>query len=758
MKSLALCMIVKNEEEMLGGCLESIKEFVDEIIVVDTGSSDNTKQIALDHGAKVFDFEWINDFAAARNYAKAQSSCDYVMALDADERFNSEVGDAMRTALNNQGAKVGFIRLTNARSIEDDVASVLSGVNADGTATYLPRFLLNVDGNDWVGRVHEAPTQLHGAFYLDADLVHLGADSDYRSSKGKGLRNLKLLEQILIEDPDQPPIFYSYLAGERESVGDVNGFLEALDIGWKKSLWYVENSFDKGYANSGILSIYPAVLLARNQYKEGLQALAMLIKHLDIFSTNAVNTLWQVIQTCFQVNFPQREKELFYDIILEALNLLIDLHGVSFQEPTISGATSYKALQMQVLVLAKMRRFDEAHAVLQVAYEYKDADAEVTYATQMMHLELLIEQGDLTNCLTMYTDILQENLHQSPDIWILGALLLLVMGQDDDANQYIHRAIDMPNRTFASRHRMNILKGLHVRMSLLKGTPFAGVGAYGVIGSILAREPMKTIHNVPSTLIESVVERYVDLNKVESLLPFFDDRAEHILPGVGPIVQKKLEAYGVVLEDDGKKTPIVIVGDDSVEIEPIFRAHPDMQVVDFTQEEIHEISTELNAAEEQDLEDLLFGGLDLLDEDDTGELVRTKEILSQKLDGIVGNPVLNWHSEWPVSALPTVCSEYKSVFYLGSPLRHASDSTGLYQWHISNASIPSVLGSEFVFVNAKMMKSKPQFMVQKMMAKLGVTPFNMDEVAYSIRWEPSELDNNFPAESDQAILKNWKFI
>jgi hypothetical protein len=241
-------------------------------------------------------------------------------------------------------------------------------------------------------------------------------------------------------------------------------------------------------------------------------------------------------------------------------------------------------------------------------------------------------------------------------------------------------------------------------------------------------------------------------------LPFFDDRAEHILPGVGPIVQKQLESYGVVLEDDGKKIPIVIIGKDGVEIEPVFSAHPDMQMLDFTEAEIHEISAELHAAEEKDLDDLLFGGLDLLDEDDEDELVRTKEILSMKFDGIVGNPVLPWHSEWPVSALPIVCAEYKSVFYLGSPLRHANDSTELYQWHISNASIPSVLGSDFFFVNAKMMKSKPQSVVQKMMAKLGVTAHNMDEVTYNIQWEPSELQGNFPAESDKEILKNWQFI
>jgi glycosyltransferase involved in cell wall biosynthesis len=58
-------MIVKNEEEMLAGCLESVRDWVDEMIVVDTGSTDRTKEIAEECGAKVFDFEWISDFAAA---------------------------------------------------------------------------------------------------------------------------------------------------------------------------------------------------------------------------------------------------------------------------------------------------------------------------------------------------------------------------------------------------------------------------------------------------------------------------------------------------------------------------------------------------------------------------------------------------------------------------------------------------------------------------------------------------------------------
>ena len=85
MITISLCMIVKNEEETLSKCLNSIKEIVDEIIIVDTGSTDKTKKIAYSFTDKVYDFEWIHDFAAARNFAFSKATKDYQLWLDADD-------------------------------------------------------------------------------------------------------------------------------------------------------------------------------------------------------------------------------------------------------------------------------------------------------------------------------------------------------------------------------------------------------------------------------------------------------------------------------------------------------------------------------------------------------------------------------------------------------------------------------------------------------------------------------------------------
>ena len=88
--TISLCMIVKNEESCLGKCLDSLKGIVDEMIVVDTGSTDNTIQIAKERGAKVYNFKWTGDFSDARNYSFSLASCDYIYTADADEELDEE--------------------------------------------------------------------------------------------------------------------------------------------------------------------------------------------------------------------------------------------------------------------------------------------------------------------------------------------------------------------------------------------------------------------------------------------------------------------------------------------------------------------------------------------------------------------------------------------------------------------------------------------------------------------------------------------
>ena len=78
-------MIVKNEEAVIGRCLDCVKDIFDEIIIVDTGSIDNTKNICVRYTDKIYDFVWCDDFSAARNFAFSKASCNYLFWLDADD-------------------------------------------------------------------------------------------------------------------------------------------------------------------------------------------------------------------------------------------------------------------------------------------------------------------------------------------------------------------------------------------------------------------------------------------------------------------------------------------------------------------------------------------------------------------------------------------------------------------------------------------------------------------------------------------------
>ncbi|MDB9314431.1 tetratricopeptide repeat protein [Spirulina sp. CS-785/01] len=96
---LSLCMIVKDEEQSLAACLDTVKDIVDEMVILDTGSSDKTPDIAQEYGAKLHHFQWCNDFAAARNEALKYVTGDWVLVLDADERLHPSAKNFIRVAM-----------------------------------------------------------------------------------------------------------------------------------------------------------------------------------------------------------------------------------------------------------------------------------------------------------------------------------------------------------------------------------------------------------------------------------------------------------------------------------------------------------------------------------------------------------------------------------------------------------------------------------------------------------------------------------
>jgi glycosyltransferase involved in cell wall biosynthesis len=162
MPSISLCMIVKDEGQYLRQCLDSVNGLVDEIIVVDTGSMDDTMQIAAEYGARIFNFEWIGDFSKARNFSISHATKEWILILDADE-FLTDNGKRRISALVLNGGH-DAVRLIQHNYVNDvDHGGFLSldldDPNHDKYAGWFPvpviRLFRNFRGVEYSGKVHE---------------------------------------------------------------------------------------------------------------------------------------------------------------------------------------------------------------------------------------------------------------------------------------------------------------------------------------------------------------------------------------------------------------------------------------------------------------------------------------------------------------------------------------------------------------------------------------------------------------------------
>ncbi len=118
---LALCLIVRDEAQWLPGCLESVRDLVDEIIIADTGSTDDTVGIAKSFGAKVFSYPWQNDFSAPRNAVLEKAHTDWILHLDADERWAGPPRTEIEPILSATTAEAFIIRVRNLHPAGDPV-------------------------------------------------------------------------------------------------------------------------------------------------------------------------------------------------------------------------------------------------------------------------------------------------------------------------------------------------------------------------------------------------------------------------------------------------------------------------------------------------------------------------------------------------------------------------------------------------------------------------------------------------------------
>jgi glycosyltransferase involved in cell wall biosynthesis len=214
-------MIVKDEEPWIARCLLSVRDSVDEIIVVDTGSHDRTMDIAHGLGAKVLQFPWKESFAEARNYSLRHATGEWVLWMDADEELAT--GDAPK--------------LRQVRTIKDSKLASLETVHFNGAYRPQPdeayrlaqcRLFRNGEGVHFTGGIHEqlslsgqhATTDTRSPVLLPVRLFHYGYLQSMTSLRSKHERNLKLLQQSIADNPNPDPWSLYHIASEYQRIGE----------------------------------------------------------------------------------------------------------------------------------------------------------------------------------------------------------------------------------------------------------------------------------------------------------------------------------------------------------------------------------------------------------------------------------------------------------------------------------------------------------------------------------------------------------
>ena len=182
MSTLSVCLIAKNESEVIGRCLICATSFADEIIVVDTGSTDNTKEIAAKYTDKIFDFPWIDDFSAARNFSFSKATKDYVMWLDCDDIIDHE----------QQQRIVNYKKKLPEYGCDTFMANYKVGAGQSNAVTRIVR-----NGTaKWEGFVHEYLATSGNRIPLDFTITHGKTQNSIVRDTG---RNLRIFEGKLDE-------------------------------------------------------------------------------------------------------------------------------------------------------------------------------------------------------------------------------------------------------------------------------------------------------------------------------------------------------------------------------------------------------------------------------------------------------------------------------------------------------------------------------------------------------------------------------
>jgi tetratricopeptide (TPR) repeat protein len=441
---ISLCIIARDEERMLPGCLASVQGAVDEIVLVDTGSRDATRRLAEEAGARVLEQPWRDDFSEPRNAALARATGDWILQLDADERLAPNAAAALREAADRGGFDVGLLRLHNAARVDAASTEVLAGRARLGQAILLPRLIRRGDGIRYSGIIHESVEESFGEpgarlAAVPVDVVHLGAAPDLRAAAGKRERNLRLLHRRCLLEPDSTTPF-GYLAMELLEAGQLADAAAAAEEGWAK--------------------------VGAQPHHRSIHLLAV-ARGLAALRAGAVERLIETAEQALvrERGGPDLQFLLGCGLETRALGLgqadpararLLERAAVAYQraggagasgagQVIVEGSGSWASATRLGTVRLLQERLDEARAAFDDAWKVFPGHLEA----RLGQLEVRLAQGDFQHVLAQVEPLLGP----APDGWLLAAAAARGLGAVDHARVFFAAARERARGGYLSPHR-----------------------------------------------------------------------------------------------------------------------------------------------------------------------------------------------------------------------------------------------------------------------------------------------------------------
>jgi glycosyltransferase involved in cell wall biosynthesis len=408
---ITLCMIVKDEEKRLEACLASAAEYVEEMIIVDTGSTDNTREIALRYGATVIQAPWENDFAKARNAGLELATKQWILCLDADERLAPPLNGYLSYLTKQEDVHGYYVKM---------ISFIGDSANGESMTDEACRLFRNDPRIRFSRPIHEqvipSLLALPGACLLRSELtvLHEGYLNAVIAEKKKNERNTAILQAALRCDPDDPEYRYAY----GTELYQQQKYDEALQFFLPLLGEYGEcPGFEPGSGQTADLIQKTAYTLNITGQTEA--AILLLRQAMEQHTGNC--ELLELLAGLYVEYRRPAEAVPLLDKAIEAFSLAVNFS-------TLSGSGSYRSQHLAGMAYEGLWMFGEAVARYASALSLRP-----NYAPSWSRLPLL---ALITGHEEQLADLLSE-LHSRvpPDIWISIVHETLYIRKDDFAEK-----------------------------------------------------------------------------------------------------------------------------------------------------------------------------------------------------------------------------------------------------------------------------------------------------------------------------------